>query len=205
MKVASAGLSYLEWAIIAGSIGGPAGVVVASLIGIPTSMLLNALTDHISGDYVVDEFQRPDGLSEDEYITYVVEHNGHGKNGTFSAYVEMLTMDHNGEYYIGDEDQCYTEETFKRKLYDDWYGLVEEDSYVMRFEEGPSEHFSKILDSFASAPTYEEGLQEFWTQVNDSAWTENSCYDIYSMLTTGYDFDLEEYYNYVNTGGLEND
>lgn len=62
---------FAMWSTIAGSIGGPVGVIVAAEMTIPVSKLFSGIKDGLTGDAVVDEF-------DENGKHYVVTANGEG-------------------------------------------------------------------------------------------------------------------------------
>ena len=192
LDAAFAGLSYAEWVAIAGSIGGPAGVVVAGLVAIPTSMLFNAIKDAVTGDNIIHTF-------EIDGVTYEVPANGNGEDGTFDVLVERYGSV-NKDYYMGDR-LCSASE-YKETLYKDLPDFIYKNTGERVGDFG--EYYSAdtlmaALDELAKADTFEEGMDAYYAYLADQI--DGVDADIIGTnLMVEFGFNFEEYYNY-NHGG----
>ena len=88
-----AGLTYLGWYAIVGSIGGPVGVISAAGISFIATKLAKPVVDLIAGDCIIDTFSR-DGKD------YVIYGNGTGPDNTYDIYVN--------NYYDNNPKKSYT-------------------------------------------------------------------------------------------------
>ena len=189
LNAGSAALSYAEWTLIAGSIGGVPGVIVAGLLAIPTAYIFGGIKDLIVGDNIIDTFER-------NGETFEVPRNGNGKNGTWDALVDLYD-DSMEEYRIG--DRRYSEHDFKDKLYNDWgtvfsqdAGIDWEDDYA--YSEGTRE-MNEIMDkAMASCTDPDDISYAFWEEYENGDYPNVN--DTLSVLNINYGFDVDEWIQY---------
>ena len=184
LEAGSAALSYAEWTLIAGTVGGIPGVVAAAALAFPTTYVLGKAKDYIVGDNIIDEF---DG--------YEVPRNGNGKNGTWDALLDMYSGKQR-EYYVGQD--AYSEKDYKDKLYNDWDDLVFKDSGQHLSEiyslYGKDNEFEELIDKVISIKDPKEACRYF-----DNYIINEASYDTkekYIFLCNYYDFDIEEALKY---------
>lgn len=175
LNAGAAVLTYAEWTAIAGLIGGPAGVAVAAVASIFTSLASSAIIDEITGDKIIYEYEL-------NGKTYKVPRNGSGKDGTYDVVFEREKK------AVGTQ--------YKKELYYDWYEFSKLDNGGDSvFPESEKEWFNDALDKVRSAKSANEAEQIF----------EGLCdedYDInqvYTDLCVFYGFDIKEWWK-VNCG-----
>lgn len=99
LDVGGAALCYGEWVLVAAAAGGGVpGVVAATLVGIPTSMIFSAMKDGITGDETIYTYKyqvfNEDGSpalnkkGKPEFKSIDIPANGNGKNGTWDCLVQ---------------------------------------------------------------------------------------------------------------------
>ena len=149
------GLSFVEWSVVSGGVSsyvatsvtlggwaGPAGVVAAGLVAIPTAKLFDGVKDIATGDVIVHTY-----VDEND-VTYEIPANGLGENGYFDEMVDILNDDLK-TYTIG--DQKVSESTYKDLLYGDYNKLVKMDTgYTIDQLYGSSFNFDNVMEQVAN-------------------------------------------------------
>lgn len=205
-------LTSAGWSVLAGSIGGPAGIAIATVVAIPVKLGLNALTDEITGDKIVDKF-REGGH------TYEIPKNGSGKNGTYDVILEKyddlidnktvsingVEMSEHNFYNIvdnpNDPNGLYLQhlDYLDKQFWDNNIGHGRISSYIIYADY--REEFCNALKKLASEDlNQDEVLDRFWDiLLEDYTTSEDQLTEIYNELRAYYGFNAEDYYRYAHS------
>ena len=188
LDTAFGALSYAEWTLVAGAIGGVPGVIVAAALAIPTAALFNYTTDLITHENIIDTFERNGN-------TYEVPANGKGEYGTFDVITEeyIKKIKH---YKMG--DRIVSEHEFKEYMYSDFESFINDEkilNYNMISDKYSAANMKNALDAMVACDTFEEGLDAY-----NSYYRDPSGLSLMMDLSERYGFNLEEYYNYKHKG-----
>ena len=183
------GVSYAQWTLIAGLIGGVPGVLAASLIGIPTSYIYSNIKDIFVGDNIIDQFSVTDENGILQY--YEVPANGNGENGTYDALLELYLDD---DYYINGER--VSKNSYYEILYDDWENFLRLQGQDNLFDQDTINTYNNTLNMISNAADWQE--VEDYLDSSYNRMTYNTLTDVMS----NYGLTFEDYYNYTHGGDI---
>ena len=190
------GLSFAEWSVVSGGVSsyvatsvtfggwaGPAGVVAAGLITIPTAKLFDGVKDLATGDVIIHTYEDENG------VTHEIPANGLGENGYFDEMVDILNDDLR-TYTIG--GQTVSESTYKDLLYGNWNELVKMDTgYTIDQLYGSSFNFDNVMEKVANIEDPGEAYEYYLDHTMGSDYTSY-------FLSMNYGFDAIEYIEHTH-------
>lgn len=176
-----------------GCLGGPVGVVVASVAGVVTSLLLDTVFSSLVGDNVVYTAIAEDGTEIPIYA------NGNGKNGTYDVLIERVNKYSKETFNYNDREYSYT--NYKTMIYDNPEIAVDVCNQDRNFFSASADESSinSLYEKIASCSSAEEAQRLFDSYAYDSGdpLLTNTCR---ALNVKG--FDPTEYYIYANTGSI---
>lgn len=212
-KAAGNAITSVGWTVLAGSIGGPAGVAIATIVAIPVKYLTSYLVDKITGDEIIYSYKY-------NGKTYEVPGNGSGKNGTcdvileaYDRYVGKSTVSLNGNEISAhnfynklldpyDPDGVYMQhlDYLDNLYYEQNIGSGKFGSWVTVSDY--REDFCAALKKLASEDLGDDDdtIRDRFFEIieNDFPDTADHIYDIYSELSDAYGFKPETFYLYAH-------
>ena len=212
-NVGAAALKYVSWTLIngyvaqavGGSLGGPVGFAVASVLSKPINAIIDSIASRIKQTNIIDRFTI-------NGVEYEVPLNGTGEYGTYEFLLkeQLHAFDDYHTYQVNGVN--YTEPQYKGILYTNWRDVVGNESWIDLNDPLYSEG-AAILDSILeriSSPTVTswEEANRIIQEMTSSSYVGTGWDTIADYMTDGYDFSFEEFYYFhhpqtgdVSSGG----